>query len=62
MGGRVVYDTNDPTHKTVHLLAFNQELFQPGDIITVEVAESVMDPAGNTMKYSYTRTLSTTAS
>lgn len=46
LGGIAVYDPTDLTHATVCLLS-SRTLFQPGDQITVEVARSIVDPAGN---------------
>ncbi len=53
LGGRAVFDTNDPTHKTVLLLpASGSDLYKPGDNVIVEVSTSVLDPAGNSVNAS----------
>lgn len=48
-GGLAVYDTNDPTHKTVLLLPNSTDIYQPGDDVEVRVASTVLDPAGNSL-------------
>ncbi len=48
--GRAVFDTNDPTHKTVLLLpGAGNEVYLPGDNVEVRVATTVLDPAGNSV-------------
>lgn len=49
LGGSVVFDTTDPTHKTALLLppTTNTDLYKPGDIVTVKLENTVVDPAGN---------------
>lgn len=49
LGGSAVFDTNDSSHKTVLLLPHTAgtDLFKPGDEVTVKVADSIVDPAGN---------------
>ncbi len=49
--GYAVYDSNDPTHKTVLLAPTNigDNIFQPGDTVFVEVKTTVLDPAGNSV-------------
>jgi len=49
LGGSVVFDTTDPTHKIALLLppTTNTDLYKPGDILTVKIENTVIDPAGN---------------
>lgn len=51
LGGRAVFDTNDPTHKTVLLLppSSQTDLYKPGDNVKITVSTSVLDPAGNSI-------------
>jgi hypothetical protein len=60
-GGRAVYDTNDPTHKTILLLPGTNnpigrpiepstvDVYRPGDNVEIRVATTVLDPAGNSV-------------
>ncbi len=49
LGGGAVFDTSDPTHKTVLLLppTANTDLYKPGDVVAVKLENTVVDPAGN---------------
>lgn len=54
LGGSVIFDANDSSHKTVLLKppTASTDLFKPGDEITVKVANTVVDPAGNAISSS----------
>lgn len=51
LGGRVVFDSDDPSRRTLLLLpsSGNADIFTPGDVVKLDMASSVVDPAGNTM-------------
>ena len=48
---KAVFDSSDPTHKTVLLVLSDtdDDIFEPGDDIEVRVATTVLDPAGNSI-------------
>jgi hypothetical protein len=48
-GGQALFDTNDPTHKTVLLLPNGFNAYIPGDNVEIRVATTVLDPAGNSV-------------
>lgn len=49
--GIAIFDTNDPTHRTLLLLTSNndEDIFTASDQIKVTVRSTVTDPAGNSM-------------
>jgi hypothetical protein len=51
LGGTIILDADDPTNKSVLLVppTSNADVFKPGDSVTVAVAATVVDPAGNPM-------------
>jgi len=50
INGMVVTHIDDPTRQTILLTGVEQDVFQPGDQVTVTVAPTVLDPAGNPMQ------------
>ncbi len=51
LGYRAIFDTFDTAHRTVILLppVVNGDIYEPGDQVTITVAGTVVDPAGNPM-------------
>ncbi len=54
LGGKAVFDTMDPSHKSVLLLPSNPvtNIYEPGDVVTIKLDSTVQDPAGNSMNSS----------
>jgi hypothetical protein len=50
LGGSAVFDVDDPSQRSVRLfLPSGIDIYKQGDQVTVKVAASVLDPAGNTI-------------